>query len=190
MSELSYSGWETFFRWVHFVAGITWVGLLYFFNLVNVPYTKSTKPEERPDHIPKLMPLALAWFRYAALVTVAVGIIMIYLKYWSAGDIVSSNSAKTILVGGILGIIMMLNVWIFIWPNQNKIIQATVKGEKPDPSWGKQALLVSRINFTLSYPMLLFMGAASHYPMDWGMILITGIIAAIIGAGIVLFVQR
>jgi len=115
---------------------------------------------------------------------------MIYLKYWSAGDIVSSNSAKTILVGGILGIIMMLNVWIFIWPNQNKIIQATVKGEKPDPSWGKQALLVSRINFTLSYPMLLFMGAASHYPMDWGMILITGIIAAIIGAGIVLFVQR
>jgi len=152
MSELSYSGWETFFRWVHFVAGITWVGLLYFFNLVNVPYTKSTKPEERPAHIPKLMPLALAWFRYAALVTVAVGIIMIYLKYWSAGDIVSSNSAKTILVGGILGIIMMLNVWIFIWPNQNKIIQATVKGEKPDHPGANKPFL--------------FQGLTSPYPIQ------------------------
>lgn len=190
MPEVSYSGWEIFFRWVHFIAGITWIGLLYFFNLVNTPYTKLTKPEERPAHIPKLMPIALAWFRYAALVTVIVGLIIIYMKYWSAGDIVSSDSAKTILVGGILGIIMMVNVWVFIWPNQKRIIQASFKGEKPDPAWGKRALLFSRINFTLSYPMLLFMGAASHYPMGWGMIIITGIITALIGLGIVLYVQR
>ncbi|SNZ14062.1 urate hydroxylase PuuD [Hydrogenobacter hydrogenophilus] len=181
---------ELFLRWVHFIAGTIWVGMLFFFTLVNTPYIKITKPEERPAHIPKLMPLALAWFRYASVVTVLVGLMLIYIKYWSVGDVVQSDSAKTILVGGILGIIMMLNVWLFIWPNQKRIIQATVKGEKPDPSWGKRALLFSRINFTLSYPMLLFMGASSHYPMGWGMILITGVITALIGLGIVLYVQR
>ncbi|MGB9874267.1 MAG: hypothetical protein ACPLRS_04795, partial [Hydrogenobacter sp.] len=92
---------ELFLRWVHFIAGTIWVGMLFFFTLVNTPYIKITKPEERPAHIPKLMPIALAWFRYASVVTVLVGLILIYIKYWSVGDVIGSDSAKTILVGGI-----------------------------------------------------------------------------------------
>jgi len=178
------------FRWIHFVAGIIWIGLLYFFNLVNVPYTKMAEPKDRPAHVPKLMPLALAWFRYAALVTVLAGFGLIYLLYWQGGDIVTSDRAKTIFSGMLLGLIMLFNVWTLIWPNQKKVIAATVKGEKADPQWGKTALYASRTNFILSFPMLLFMGGASHFSMDWSGIIISGIITAVIAAGIVLRVQK
>ena len=178
------------FRWIHFVAGITWIGLLYFFNLVNVPYTKMAEPKDRAAHVPKLMPLALAWFRYSAAVTVLAGFVLIYLLYWRAGDIVTSDRAKTIFVGMLLGLIMLFNVWYFIWPNQRKVIGATVKAEKPDPQWGKTALLASRTNFILSFPMLFFMGSASHFAQGWLGIVIYGIITAAIAAVIVLRVQK
>ncbi|OGF56426.1 MAG: hypothetical protein A2Z21_00045, partial [Candidatus Fraserbacteria bacterium RBG_16_55_9] len=133
-------------RWIHFVAGIIWIGLLYFFNLVNVPYTKIAEPKERAAHVPKLMPLALAWFRYAALVTVVVGFGLLFAlpQYWRIGNFFDTDGAKTIFMGMLLGSIMLFNVWVFIWPNQKKIIAATVKGEKPEPKWGKNALLASR----------------------------------------------
>ncbi len=177
------------FRWIHVVAGITWIGLLYFFNAVNFRFTKITKPEERPAHFTKFMPIALAWFRYAALVTFLAGLVLAYLEYWKTGDVVTSNSAKTILVGMILGTIMFLNVWIFIWPNQKKIIEASQKGEQPDPNWAKTALTFSRVNAVLSFPMLLDMVAAKHYPMDWGQLIVWDIIAAII-AGVVLYIVQ
>ena len=177
-------------RWIHFVAGIIWIGLLYFFNLVNVPYTKAVEAKDRAAHVPKLMPLALAWFRYAALVTVLVGFWLIYIYYWKNGDYFTSDNAKTIFMGMVLGSIMLFNVWAFIWPSQKKIIAATVKGEKPDPKWGKNALLVSRANFILSFPMLLFMAGATHFPMDWLWIAVYGVIAALIAAVMVFTVQK
>ena len=177
-------------RWIHFVAGIIWIGLLYFFNLVNVPYTKVADPKDRPAHVPKLMPLALAWFRHSAWVTVLAGLVMIYLLYWQRGDFVTSDNAKTIFTGMLLGLIMLFNVWVFIWPNQKKIIDATVKGDKPDPRWARVALVASRTNFILSFPMLLFMAGSGHYGMDWPVIVIAGLVAAAIGAGIVLRVHK
>ncbi|MCS7184468.1 MAG: urate hydroxylase PuuD [bacterium] len=177
-------------RWVHFVAGILWIGHLYFFNLVNFPYTKQTKPEERPQHIPKLMPLALAYFRYGALITVLVGFILIYFEHWRNSGLFGTLGAKTITFGGLLGLIMFFNVWVFIWPNQKKIINATKKGEKPDPKWTQTALRFSRINFVLSFPMLLFMAAASHFPMDWGGIALHTVIAAAIGFIFLRLAQR
>ncbi|MBI3961546.1 MAG: urate hydroxylase PuuD [Deinococcus sp.] len=186
------------FRWIHFVAGIIWIGLLYFFNLVNVPYTKTVEAKDRPAHVPKLLPRALAWFRHAAWVTVLAGLVLIIWNYWRFGRVLSFSespesadpAANTIFVGMLLGLIMLINVWGFIWPNQKKVIGATVKGEKPDPQWGKTALLFSRTNFVLSFPMLLFMGSATHYPMGWLYIIIFGIIAAIIGYLVVNTVQK
>lgn len=177
------------FRWIHFVAGIIWIGLLYFFNLVNVPYTKIAEAKDRPAHVPKLMPIALAWFRHAAWVTVLAGFVLIS-QYWKDGDLFNTPGDKTIFMGMILGLIMLINVWTFIWPNQKKIIAATVKGEKPDPQWGKTALYASRTNFVLSFPMLLYMGSAANYPMGWLWIVISGLIAAVIGAALVLYVQK
>jgi uncharacterized membrane protein len=178
------------FRWLHFVAGIIWIGLLYFFNFVNVPYTKAVEAKDRAAHVPKLMPLALAWFRYGALVTVLAGFVLIYLYYWQFGNFFTTDGAKTIFLGMLLGFIMFFNVWVFIWPNQKKIIAATVKGEKPDPQWGKVALYASRANVILSFPMLLYMAGATHFPMDWLWMLIYGAVVALIAAWLVLTVQK
>jgi uncharacterized membrane protein len=182
--------WMFVFRWIHFLAGITWIGLLYFLNLVNVRFAASLDASVRPTIVPPLLTRVLAWFRHSAWVTALAGLVLIYLLYWQRGDIVTTDNAKTIFTGMILGLIMAINVWVLIWPNQKKIIAAMRAGQAPDPSWGRTALYASRTNFTLSFPMLLFMAGASHYPMDWGGIVVLGVIAAIIGFCVVFSVQK
>ncbi len=177
-------------RWIHFLAGITWIGLLYFFNLVNSRAAATIDASARPHLTTTLLPRALAWFRHSAWVTVLAGLVIIWFNYWSVRSIAEDNGTKTITTGGVLGIIMLLNVWGLIWPNQKKIIAATRAGEKPDASWGKTALYASRTNFVLSFPMLLFMGSASHFPMDWPAIVVVGVITAAIGYVIVMYVQK
>ena len=177
------------FRWLHVLAGITWIGLLYFFNAVNFKFAKISQPDERPAHFTKFMPIALAWFRYAALITFLAGLVLAWFDYWSKGDYHTTASAKTILLGMILGTIMFINVWAFIWPNQKKIIEASRKGEKPDPSWAKTALTVSRVNTVLSFPMLFDMVASKHFPMEWGQLIVTDVVLAVV-AGIVLYIVQ
>jgi len=152
-------------RWIHFLAGITWIGLLYFFNLINAAFMKTLDGPTKNIVIPKLMPSALNWFRHGATVTVLAGIVL-YLYLYSKGG----TGAIALGIGGLLGIIMMANVHAVIWPNQKKIIAAVSQaaaGGPPPPAemaqWGKTALIASRINFLLSIPMLLFMGAGSHF---------------------------
>ncbi|MSQ23464.1 MAG: hypothetical protein EXR58_02775 [Chloroflexi bacterium] len=178
------------FRWFHFLAGITWIGLLYFLNLINVRFSPSLDAAIRPQVMPQLLSRVLAWFRHSAWVTVVAGFVLIYLSYWNHGDVVTTNSAKTILMGSILGTLMALNVWVFIWPNQKKIINAMRTGTAADPAWGRVALYVSRTNFTLSFPMLFFMGGASHFPLDWAGIVICGVLASVIGLLVWNTVQR
>ena len=172
------------FRWVHFLAGITWIGLLYYLNLVNVRFVPAIEASLRPQIVPLNLARVLAWFRHSAWVTVLMGLIIIYMSYWSPGHDMGTNANKTISTGGLLGIIMALNVWIFIWPNQKKILAAMRAATAPDPSWGRTALYASRTNFTLSFPMLWFMGSASHYPMDWPAIavafVLTGALALLV----------
>jgi uncharacterized membrane protein len=100
------------------------------------------------------------------------------------------NNARvqTIALGGLLGIIMATNVWVLIWPNQKKIIAAMRAGQAPDPSWGRTALYASRANFTMSFPMLLFMGHSSGFGLVNS--IIYGIVAAIIGFVVVLTIQK
>jgi uncharacterized membrane protein len=152
------------FRWVHFLAGITWIGLLYFFNLITAAFLKSLDGPTKNVVIPKLMPAALNWFRHGATVTVLAGIAL-YLYMYSKGG----TGAMALGIGGLLGIIMMANVHAIIWPNQKKIIAAVTAAAQGTPApaemaqWGRTALLASRVNFMLSIPMLFFMGAGSHF---------------------------
>src|SRR5947208_6751943 len=155
-------------RWFHFLAGITWIGLLYWFNFVNVPFARTLDATTRPVVIPALVSRALFWFRHAAWVTVLVGLVLIYGLYWQTNriDLVNDNGFKTIFSGMLLGVVMLINVWAVIWPNQRKVIAALTSGSPPDPTWGRNALYASRANVTMSFPLLFFMGASSHFPLD------------------------
>jgi len=151
-------------RWTHFLSGITWIGLLYFFNLINAAFLKSLDGPTKNVVIPKLMPAALNWFRHGATVTVLAGIVLYFHMYSKGG-----TGAIALGIGGLLGIIMMANVHAIIWPNQKKIIAAVTAAAQGTPApaemaqWGRTALLASRVNFMLSIPMLFFMGVGSHF---------------------------
>lgn len=177
-------------RWVHFVAGITWIGLLYWFNFVNVRSMATIDPTARPHVTTTILPRALAWFRHSAWVTVLAGLILIYGLYWASGDFIASNGAKTIMTGMILGLLMLINVWAVIWPNQRRNIEAARSGAKPDPMWGRNALYGSRANVTMSFPMLYFMASSSHSPMDWPAIAVALVLLGALGFGTVMAVQK
>jgi uncharacterized membrane protein len=160
---------EHLLRWTHFLAGITWIGLLYFFNLINAGFMKSLDANQKGIVVPRLMPSALSWFRHGATITVLAGIGLIVLLHPTP----HGTGGIAIWIGGILGIIMMINVHAIIWPAQREIIRMTQESAatgKPTPpemaALGRKALLASRVNFMLSIPMLFFMGAASHLSVD------------------------
>jgi uncharacterized membrane protein len=159
-------------RWVHFLAGITWIGILYYFNFVQTPFFAETEAGVRTAAIQKLVPRALWWFRWGAMFTFLAGI-SIYLLRMSemgAGLFYSSPYGVTITVGGLLGILMFLNVWLVIWPNQQIVIASAnqvASGGQALPAAagaGRRGALASRTNTVFSIPMLLYMGAASHFP--------------------------
>lgn len=229
------------FRWAHFVAGITWIGLLYFFNLVNVPVQKALDPDTKKKVNPDLLGRALWYFRWSAVVTGLSGLayfamyilkadvanantlgggtinlwwvlfawltypivlfivefllirkvpaltkdgrvfavvmfILVAIVTWGlvkffngmltvGGESYASNKSYSIGIGGAYGIVMLLNVWGIIWPNNKRIIAATAgTGPAAPPELARQAFIASRTNAWLSLPLLLFMGT-SHG--DW-----------------------
>lgn len=161
-------------RWIHFIAGITWIGHLYFFNFVNGPMGKVLDAPTKKAVVPQLMPRALWWFRWGAMITFLSGLAYLYYKYWvigtgwgGEGGLMSSTAGQWITWGALLGIIMWFNVWMIIWPNQKRIIRWIKAGETPAdmPARVKKAALISRINTYLSVPMLFAMGASSHLPV-------------------------
>jgi len=227
---------QLFLRWVHLAAGIIWIGLLYFFNLVNVPFMKGLEPATKNQVFPPLMSRALFWFRYSAFVTVFAGIwywmsivgadlrnaralhpgenisggmaiggffLIWTLAWWlcslstkldklplvllAYAVIVTaasygyvrinshgweSNRLLCIGIGGGMGWIMVFNVWGVIWRINKRLIQwteAAAKSGDPMPAqaaaMARESYLASRANFALSFPMLFFMAAASHYPV-------------------------
>ena len=160
-----------FLRWVHFLAGVTWIGILYYFNFVQTPFFAETDPAVRTGAIQKLLPRALWWFRWGAMITFLAGILIYIMRLGEMGATVfySSPYGVTITVGGLMGIIMLLNVWLVIWPNQQIVMASTnqvASGGQALPTAavaGRRAGLASRTNTVFSIPMLFFMGAASHY---------------------------
>ena len=179
-------------RWLHFVAGITWIGLLYWFSLVNVNFLKTLDATTRPVVVPALLPRALFWFRHSSWVTVLLGFVLIYGLYWQTGraDLLHDDGFKTIASGMLLGLVMLFNVWFVVWPNQRQALAALAAGTPPDPAWARNTLYASRANATMSLPLLFFMGAASHFPLDWPQIVLVAVVAGAIGLGAVLYVQE
>ena len=160
-----------FLRWIHFLAGITWIGILYYFNFVQTPFFAETEAAVRTGAIQKLVPRALWWFRWGAMYTFLAGflIYLIRLHEMGASLFYSSSYGTTITIGGLMGTIMFLNVWLVIWPKQQIVIASAnqvAQGGQALPAAagaGRRAALASRTNTVFSIPMLFFMGAASHY---------------------------
>lgn len=154
-------------RWAHILSGITWIGLLYFFNLVNVPAQGKLDGPTKKAVNPELLPRALWWFRWAAVYTVLFGLVLFYWKYMRGANMRDADGAMSgralwIMLGMTLGLIMAFNVWAVIWPAQRTIIRATKDGQKPPEGLPEKAKLFSRINFVLSGPMLVGMVAANN----------------------------
>ncbi|PJZ71058.1 hypothetical protein CH373_00580 [Leptospira perolatii] len=149
-------------KWTHFLAGITWIGLLYYFNFVQGPFFNETDADTKKNATQKLVPRALWWFRWGAMITFLSGWTMILMNLY-AGLPIDAQWTVIIGVGGIFGTIMWANVWFVIWPNQ-KVVIAKAKGETtvdPAPN-ANRAFVASRSNVLLSIPMLFFMGAAKN----------------------------
>jgi uncharacterized membrane protein len=172
MALLTGEGWLFLLRWFHFLAGITWIGLLYYFNLVQTPFFAETEAGVRSGAIQKLVPRALWWFRWGAMLTFITGWLIIFHRLGQLGWTGWWNSSYgwSITLGGILGSVMWANVWLVIWPNQQVVIAnalQTARGGQPiadAAARGRRAALASRTNVVLSIPMLFYMGAASHLP--------------------------
>jgi uncharacterized membrane protein len=150
-------------RWLHVLAGITWIGLLYYFNLVQVPGLAKAKADGTAAGITKhIAPRALLWFRWAALVTWLSG--SFYLAHGGHGWLnafLLKGPAAYIGIGAWLGTIMLFNVWVLIWPNQKKVLGLVGASDEQKAKAARVALLASRTNTMLSLPMLFFMVAGS-----------------------------
>ncbi|MBM2811360.1 MAG: hypothetical protein HW416_2119 [Chloroflexi bacterium] len=183
--------WGLLFRWLHFIFGITWIGMLYYLNLVNVRMMPSLDAADRPKVIGANLRRVMAWFRHTAWLTVLVGLVLIVMLYPpDRMGPTNANAYYTIYTGSLLGLIMAFNVWVFIWPRQKKIIAAAAAGEPADPAWGRIALYFSRANFTMSFPMLFFMGTANRGGLDWLGIIVTGVVLSALGLVAVFTVQK
>ncbi|MBT5333956.1 urate hydroxylase PuuD [bacterium] len=147
-------------RYAHFLFGITWIGLLYYFNFVQTEYFKEAEPNARVDAFSKLAPRALWWFRWGAMGTFITGVILLGYRH--------TGLTSDITIGATLGTLMFLNVWLIIWPNQKIIVesnQGVAQGNEPDPAAAAaapKAGLASRTNTLFSLPMLWFMGSSAH----------------------------
>ena len=148
------------FRWIHVFAGVTWIGILYYFNFVQTEFFKETDAATKSAVISKLVPRALWWFRYGALLTFISGLAL-------AGFLANAVNFY-IIIGMLMGTLMFLNVWLIIWPAQKIVIASTdavIGGGEADPAAAgalAKAGLASRTNTLFSLPMLFFMGASSH----------------------------
>jgi len=142
---------QAFFRSLHVLFGIAWIGLLYYFNFVQAEYVKIADPDAKADVFKKLAPNALWWFRWAALFTFLTGVILLHQIYLRIGT--------EIILGATMGTIMMLNVWGIIWRNQ-KIVLGMKDGDTA--AAGAKAGLASRTNTLFSVPMLMYMVYSVH----------------------------
>lgn len=161
-------GVEFLLRWFHILAGITWLGMLYYFNFVQTPFFKSCDGDVRSGMIRGLVPSALFWFRWGAMITFITGVLMITAKLHSHLPL-DSTYMSLILVGSLMGTLMWANVWFVIWPAQKVVIRSAEQvagGGEAIPeaaARGAKAGMASRTNTLFSIPTILFMGAASHF---------------------------
>ena len=159
--------WSAVFRYLHVLSGIMWIGLLYYFNFVQIPNMPKIPDEQKPAIGKVIAPAALFWFRWAALSTIITGLIVAYLNGYihqamSLGLMGGAPKSISIGIGMWLGIIMAYNVWMIIWPNQKKALGIVESSAEEKAKSAKTAMLFSRTNTLLSIPMLLSMVSAQN----------------------------
>ncbi|OYY50254.1 MAG: hypothetical protein B7Y48_03070 [Methylophilales bacterium 28-44-11] len=143
-------------RWIHFLAGVTWIGLLYYFNFVQMAALKDAAADGTAAGISKhVAPRALLWFRWSAVVTWLAGAALLGANMSDA--FLLRNGYEAIGLGAWLGTIMLFNVWVLIWPNQQKILGMVPADDATKAKARRVAMLASRTNVMLSIPMLFFM---------------------------------
>jgi len=155
------------FRYLHVLSGVMWIGLLWYFNFVQIPNMPNIPDEQKPAIGKVIAPAALFWFRWAALSTIITGLIVAYLNGYinqamSLGLLGGDAKSITIGIGMWLGIIMAYNVWMVIWPNQKKALGMIEVSAEEKAKSARTAMLFSRTNTLLSIPMLLSMVSAQN----------------------------
>ena len=161
--------WAFLFRWLHVLSGIMWIGLLYYFNFVQIPNMPNIPDDQKPAISKVIAPAALWWFRWAAMATLVTGLVLGYINGYihdalSLGAMNDFDVPKNIAIGiGMwLGIIMWFNVWFVIWPNQKKALGIVDAGADEKAASARTAMLFSRTNTLLSVPMLFAMVSAQN----------------------------
>jgi uncharacterized membrane protein len=154
--------WPFIFRWLHVMFGVMWIGLLWYFNFVQIPSMPKIPDDQKPAISKVIAPTALFWFRYAALFTVITGLIVAALSGYLHQAFTLQAPFRAIGLGMWIALIMAFNVWFIIWPNQKRAlgivtVEAAVKAKS-----ARVAMLTSRLNTVLSIPMLFLMSAQSH----------------------------
>ena len=159
--------WSWLFRYLHVISGVMWIGLLWYFNFVQIPSMPKIPDEQKPAITKVIAPAVLFWFRWAALSTIITGLIVAYLNGYIhealALGIGSGGGKNTAIgIGMWLGLIMAFNVWVIIWPNQKKVLGIVEASPEEKAISAKKALMASRTNTLLSLPMLLCMVMAQN----------------------------
>ena len=149
--------WSGVLQWLHVFFGITWIGLLYYFNFVQIPTMPTIPAELKPGVSKFIAPKALFFFRWAALFTVITGLILAWLYNELNEALTLQESARLIGIGMWLAAIMAANVWFVIWPNQKKALGIVTVDDAAKAKAATTAMIASRINVMLSIPMLLCM---------------------------------
>ena len=155
--------WLAFaFRWLHVMVGVMWIGLLWYFNFVQIPSMPKIPDEHKPAISKVIAPEALFWFRYSALLTVITGLIVAWLNDYGHNALMLGEGHQAIGLGMWLAIIMAINVWFIIWPNQKRALGIVDAEPDVKAKSAKVAMLTSRTNTLLSVPMLYLMVAQQN----------------------------
>ena len=161
--KLDYAWWTFVMRWLHVLSGIMWIGLLWYFNFVQIPTVPKIEPVEHRAAVTKyIAPNALFWFRYAALATVITGVLLAHMNGYLVQALTLRPGTIAIGIGMWLALIMAINVWFIIWPNQKKALGLVQVTPEEKAAAGRIAMLTSRINTLLSIPMLFSMVAQQN----------------------------
>ena len=161
-APVDYTWFAFFFRWLHVLSGVMWIGLLWYFNFVQTPSMPKIPDEQKPAVSKVIAPTALFWFRWSAMATIILGLLLAMMNGYLGQALMLQKPFTSIGIGAYLGTIMWANVWFVIWPNQKKALGIVTVEAAEKAAAAKRAGMASRINTMLSIPMLFFMVAQSH----------------------------
>jgi len=154
--------WAFVMRWLHVLAGVMWIGLLWYFNFVQTPSMPKIPDEQKPAVSKVIAPTALFWFRWAALATVVTGLLVAGMNGYLGDALMLAKPFTAIGIGMWIALVMAFNVWFIIWPNQKKALGIVTVSAEEKAAAAKLAGMTSRINTMLSIPMLFCMVAQQN----------------------------